>query len=232
VANKEGQPNEHSLLVSGHFDQPHLFKSAVGGGAAAISYRSIPVLEIQPLAREHGKFKHVRWLAVLDSSVLVFGSVASAQLELDRFLAQDRPDESLVRRLSRLRSKDQTWCLLSASSPRLPSLMRSLEVQAVLAEVNPELARLAQSGNELEVGLYFGRHVEFEYEVTLASPETGRDSAEPVRQARAEPSMTLSLMPELTATRDATSLHGLIQISMSHYNAWLASIRGGRSRVD
>src|SRR5215472_6946092 len=48
MADNEAQPNEHSLLVSGHFDQPQMFKSAVDGGAAVTIYRRIPVLEIQP----------------------------------------------------------------------------------------------------------------------------------------------------------------------------------------
>ena len=129
VANNEGQPNEHSLLVSGHFDQPQVFKSAADGGAAATNYRRIPVLEIQPFARERGVFHEVRWLAVLDSNVLVFGSVASTRQELDRYLAHSRADEALLRRLAHLRSKDQSWCVLSASigiSPLLSGTRKSI----------------------------------------------------------------------------------------------------------
>jgi hypothetical protein len=157
MTNNEGQPNEHSLLVSGHFDQPQVFKSAIDGGAAVTIYRRIPVLEIQPFAREHTTFKDVRWLTVLDSSVLVFGSVATAQLELDRYLAHSRADESLLRRLGYLRSKDQTWCILQVSPRPLSSLARNQEIHNALAELNPELAELAQFGNELEFGIYYGR---------------------------------------------------------------------------
>ena len=100
VANKDGQASEHSLLVSGRFDQPHVFKSAVDGGATVTNYGGIPVLEIQPFAREHRTFKGVRWLAILDSTVLVFGSVATTQIELNRYLLQNHADESLLRRLA------------------------------------------------------------------------------------------------------------------------------------
>jgi hypothetical protein len=232
VASKEGQPEEHSLLVSGHFNQRKVFKSAVDGGAAVSNYGRIPVLEVQPFAREHGMFKGVRWLAVLDSSELIFGSVAAMRLELDRYLAQIHTDESLVRQLARLRSKDQTWCLLSSSSRTLHSLTRGHEIHDVLAELSPELAEFAQSGNELEFGLYFGRQVEFDYEVTLASTESSRDSPDSLEQTRVERSRRASLLTTLNAARDANSLHGMIQISMSHYKAWLAGIRAERNPTD
>src|SRR5215472_9789622 len=48
MASDSGRLNEHSLLVSGNFDQPQIFKSAAEGGAVQTSYRGIPVLEIQP----------------------------------------------------------------------------------------------------------------------------------------------------------------------------------------
>jgi hypothetical protein len=167
TANNEGQAEERSLLASGHFDQPHVFKSAADIGAAVTNYRGIPVVELQPFARELGKLKSVRWLAVLDSSVLVFGSIASTRFEIDRSLDHTPADAALLGRLARLRSKDQTWCLLSASSPTFPSLSRGDEMHAVLVHLSPELAEFAQSGSELEFGLQYGRRVEFDFEVTL-----------------------------------------------------------------
>ncbi len=67
IAVNQGPLSEHSLLVSGHFDQPRLFRSATDGGAAVTDYRSVPVLVIQPLTRERGTLHDVRWLAILDS---------------------------------------------------------------------------------------------------------------------------------------------------------------------
>jgi hypothetical protein len=113
IANSPGLLSEHSLLVSGHFDQPHIYKSAVEGGATVTYYRGIPVLVIQPFAREQGAFNNVRWLAVLDSNILAFGTIATLQRELDRYIAHSPADSPLPNRLGRLRAKDQTWCLLS-----------------------------------------------------------------------------------------------------------------------
>ena len=226
VANRDGQPNEHSLLVSGHFDQRHVFKSASDGGTAVTNYRRIPILEIQPFAREHGRFHDVRWLAVLDSSILVLGSVASTRQELDRYLSHSQMDELLVRRLARLRSKDQTWCLLSASVQRLPSLIRDHEIHDVLAKLSPELAELAKSGNELEFGIHYGRRVDFEYEVTLTS--VGRIGPDSFRHS-VEPAKSESLLPTFKTTADAEAVHGDISVSMSRYKTWLAQIEPARS---
>jgi hypothetical protein len=44
-----GTLTEHSLLVSGHFDEAKIFRSAKDGGALSLKYRGIRVLEVQPL---------------------------------------------------------------------------------------------------------------------------------------------------------------------------------------
>jgi hypothetical protein len=150
ATNTDGQLNEHSLLISGHFDQPHVFKSAAEGGAAVTDYRSVPILVIQLLAREQGTLHDVRWLAILDSRVLVFGTIASTRLELDRYLEHSRTDEALLRRLAHLRSKDQTWCVLSAPVKNLSLPTWRQEIYAVLAMLNPELADLGWVGTSLE----------------------------------------------------------------------------------
>jgi hypothetical protein len=51
IADDTGYLREHGLMLSGHFDRERVYKSAEDGGAPVISYRGIPVLEIQPLAR-------------------------------------------------------------------------------------------------------------------------------------------------------------------------------------
>jgi hypothetical protein len=232
VANKEGRPGEHSLLVSGGFDQPQVFKSAADGGAAATNYRGIPLLEIQPFARERDTFKDVRWLAILDSRVLVFGTISSTRRELDRYLEHSQTDETLLRRLARLRRKDQTWCVLSPTVQALPSLTRGREIHDVLAKISPELAELAQSGSELEFGVHYGRRVEFEYEVAFASAAASRVSPNSPRQSPVEPSKSASLLPALGTAGDGNTRHGVIVVSMSRYKAWCAEIRGQRIPVN
>jgi hypothetical protein len=232
VANNDGQPKEHSLLASGHFDQPHVFRSVADGGAAVTNYRGIPVLEIPPFARERGMFHDVRWLAVLDSSVLVFGSIASMRLELDRYLAHSHTEESLLRRLGRLRSKDQTWCLLSASIRTTSSPARDQEIHRMLAELNPELAELSQFADEFEFGMHYGRHVEFEYEVVMSSRQ--RDSSERASLLASSPQspQSASLLPDLNIADAPDVLHGVIEVSASRYKDWLARVTHARSPLN
>jgi hypothetical protein len=225
VASKDEQPGGHSLLASGHFDQPRVFKSASDGGATVTHYRRIPIMEIQPFGRERSTLHDVRWLAVLDSSVLAFGSVSSTRLELDRYLSHTQADGPVLRRLAHLRSKDQTWCLLSASSGTLPSLTRSHEIHDVLAKLSPELAELAQSASELEFGVHYGRRVEFEYDVTFALDGASRigDSQDMTPVVAA---WSASLLPAPNTSRDANSVHGVILVSTPRYKEWLAQIAG------
>jgi len=228
----DGQLNEHSLLVSGHFDQLHVFKSAAEGGAAVADYRSVPILVIRPLARERGTLHDVRWLAILDSRVLVFGTIASTRLEVDRYLEHSRTDEALLRRLTHLRSRDQTWCVLSAPVRNLSLPTWGREIYAVLDKLNPELADLVQSGDELEFGLHYGRRVEFEYELTSASTAVKRVRPNSLRQSPVEPAKSASLLPALDKAGDANSLHRVIVVSTSRYNTWLAEISGRRIPVN
>jgi hypothetical protein len=103
---------EHSLLASGHFDQGLIYRSANRSvGASATKYRGIPVLVVQPFARESGSFHDVRWLAMMDSNLAVFGTIASVQRELDRHLDRSVADPALERRLAHLRRDDATWCV-------------------------------------------------------------------------------------------------------------------------
>ena len=71
-------------------------------------------LVLQPLERNRGTSNEVRWLAVIESNVAVFGTIASVQQELDRHLDHSAADLSLRQRLARLRRDDETWCVLAA----------------------------------------------------------------------------------------------------------------------
>jgi hypothetical protein len=218
IADKESELREHSLLVSGHFDKARIYKSATESGAILIGYRGIPVLEIQPFARERDSFKHVRWLAVLDSNVLVFGTIPTLRRELDRYSDRCPPDSSLLTRLAHLRSKDQTWSLLS---PRA----RNDEIRRLLSTLDPELTEIAQSGRALEFGIHYGRRVEFEYEITLDPKIVSSAPAQLHVESLADSKLGRSLLssPNTIAHRD--SARGLVTIPMTDYRAWLEEVK-------
>jgi hypothetical protein len=222
IANSTGLLSEHSLLVSGHFDQPHIYESAVEGGATVTYYRGIPVLVIQPFAREQGAFNNVRWLAVLDSNILAFGTIATLQRELDRYIAHSPADSPLLNRLGRLRAKDQTWCLLSP-------LTRNDEIRGLLATLDPKLANIARSGDSFELGIHFGRRVEFEYDVTVDSTVPGRAISQLVHSSVASENGA-SLLPALNIIGGDNAARGVVEVSMSRYRTWLAEVRRYKER--
>ena len=71
---------EHSILVSGIFNQERIFKAALQNGATVTDFKGIRVLVQQPFARELGTIKGVRWLAVVESKVALFGTRLSVEL--------------------------------------------------------------------------------------------------------------------------------------------------------
>lgn len=220
--------NEHSLLVSGHFDKQHVYESAIGSGAKVTGYRGIEIAEIPPFSRERKKVNEVRWLAILDSSLLVFGSIALAQLELDRFLAHSHADQSLLRRFDHLRSHDQTWCVLAGSISSLSSSSWRDEIRSTLATVNPDLAEQGLSAEEFEFGVFYGGKVEFEYFFHSASAAKRSTPVDPSKVAANEPIRPLALLSAVDTTAHTGTVHRVIAIPMSRYEEWLARISNRR----
>jgi hypothetical protein len=215
---------EHSLLVSGHFDKPRIYRFATENGATMSWYRGIEIAEIKPFGRERERFSEVRWLAILNSSVLAFGSIATTKTELDRFLDHSQSDESFLSRLDHLRSKDQTWCVLAGSVGKLSVPAREQEIRATLAAIDPELADSAISAEEFEFGLFYGRKVEFEYFLRRALVEEGRDPIASSNPAKHEQVWPNALLSALDAKERANTIHGVIAISVPRFEKWLTRI--------
>src|SRR5262249_30734673 len=149
---------EHSMMVHGHFDQARIYDSAVQGGATLSQYRGLPVLEIEPFARERDTFHDSRWLAIADSDLLFFGTITSVQQELNRYLDHSSADPVLTHRLSRLRQDNETWGVMSGAN-------RNPEVRQALAGLDRKMADLAGEAESFQFGIRYRRQVEFEYEV-------------------------------------------------------------------
>jgi hypothetical protein len=213
-----GAPAGHSLLASGHFDQGLIYRSAYGSGAGANAtrYRGIPVLAMQPFARERDSFHDVRWLAVMDSKLALFGTMDIVQQELDRYMAHSVADPALERRLAHLRRDDATWCVAT-----LPD--HNSEIKAVFKMLDGRLADLLRAGDTIEFGVRYGRQVEFEYEVGLAS----RHDAESV-QAFLQPPLIGPKEPSSLPVAHLMSVddgvRGVLKVSKERYEAWKAEV--------
>jgi hypothetical protein len=225
AAGTAGQLSEHSLLAGGNFDRDRIYKSAVDNGSSITHYRGVPVLVVPPFARERREFSEVRWLAIPEPAVLLFGSIASVQQELDRYQVRSSVDPRLAARLSRLRRNDATWCVLSppAWSP---------EMRNALAVIDPEMAAELKDGDAFQFGIHYGRYVEFEYEVAGNSGTATRSISNTLTQSLVGPEAGLALLPPIDRSTGNNTVHGIIKVSMTRYNAWLAEVSArGKSAV-
>jgi hypothetical protein len=208
---------EHSLLVSGHFDQGLIYRSAyTSSGANPTQYRGISAVVVQPFARERGTFKDTRWLVVIDSKLALFGTIASVQQELDRHLDHSVADPTLERRLAHLRRDDATWCAVTLPDDHS-------EIGAIFQILDSRLAELLRVGDTIQFGVHYGRQVEFEYEVGMLS---SRDT-EAIQRSH-EPSVTgmkeSSLLPVAEWIKVDGGVRGVLKVSKDRYEAWKAEV--------
>ncbi len=209
---------EHSLLMSGHFDQKRIFRAAVENGGRISEFRGIKVLVQKPLPRDLGRMQDVRWLAVIDSTVALFGTVSSVQQELDRQLAGSAVDPSLMQKLARLRRDDATWSVVGA-------IERNDKVWDALGSLDPVLANLTHDGDSFQFGVRYGRKVEVEYEIKSSSSASAQANSYSLTQSLVGGELRgSSLLPLHDVTEDSASLRGVVKVPMTRYKAWLDGV--------
>jgi len=213
----EALNEQNSLLASGNFDRDRIYRSAVSGGASVTRYRGVPVLVVPPLARERTEFNEVRWLAIPNPNILLFGSIASVQQELDRYLNRSPTDPRLVAKLARLRRDDNSWFLLYLLT--WPS-----DIRGPLAALNPKLAELLKDGDSLQFGIHYGRQIEFEYEITTSSTEGTQRISDSLSQSPAGLAKASALLCSTDAITEGNTVRGVIKVSTARYNAWLREV--------
>ena len=207
---------EHSLIASGHFDSRHIFKAAVENGAKESEYRGIRVLSIPPLERDQGISDDVRWLAVIDSRIALFGTIPMVHEELTRYLTGSQADGLLMERFSRLHSNDQSWFVLNSAA------LRNEMVRRPLASLDPVLAQPHHADDEFVLGIHFGKRVEIEYEDSSISSSEGGD------QPHTLPNVSQSTPPEANHLGSqffggrVTVLRKVIRFSKKQYDEFIA----------
>jgi hypothetical protein len=202
---------EHSILISGHFDQERIFKAAVQNGAKVTEFKGIRVLVQPPFARELDTIKDVRWLAVMDSNVALFGTRTSVEDELERYLAQSATDPLLMLKVSRLHNDNATWSVLGAFDV-------DNQLEQVFASLDPVLANLIHDRKSFQFGVHYGKKVELEYDVILPSaappPSISNFSGQSLVAGNSNGS---SLLPR----QDPAGVHRVVKITIAQYKAWL-----------
>ena len=210
----EGLISEHSLLASGHFDGPHIFKATMENGATKTEYVGIPVLIVPPRDRHKGISPDLRWLAFIDSQIAIFGTIAMVQEELSRYLARSPADLPLLGSLSHLHSTDQSWCVLT------PTIHNKEIVGRTLATLDPSLRRSDHANDGLIMGIHFGRRVEIEYERV---PDSG-NPGESQTQTKFSQAPTPGAPPMATYffSKNETIPHKVIRLSRKQYREFIA----------
>ena len=203
---------EHSILASGIFNQERIYKSAVQNGATVTEFKGIRVLVQPPFERELGTLKEVRWLAVLESKVALFGTRSSVELELLRYLARSAADPLLMQKVSRLRADNATWSVLG-------SFDIDNELEQVFGSLDPVLANLIHDRKSFQFGVRYGKKIELEYDVVAPSAAPAQSISNFSGQSLVEGNGNGS---SLLSRQDPAGLHGVVKLTTAQYKAWLA----------
>lgn len=117
-----------------------------------------------------------------------------------------------------MRSGEDTWCILNAPA-------RNPEIRDALAALDPKLSELTEKGDSLQFGIRYGRHIEFEYEITAAAGSSARNVSNALAQSIVGVPMTRSSLvsPQYSAEK-ASPEHGLVKVSRAQYGHWLAEV--------
>jgi hypothetical protein len=107
-----------------------------------------------------------------------------------------------------------------------------LERCRALAVINSERAAGLKDGDAFQFGIHYGRHVEFEYEITTNSSAATRSISDTLTQSLVGPEKGLALLPPIDMSTDNNTVRGIIKVSITRYNAWLAEVSArGKSTV-
>jgi hypothetical protein len=217
---------EHSLLASGVFGRASIFRYADGTRATIEDYRGINVMVVPPLQRERKYFTDLRWLAILESNIAIFGTISSVQCELDRYLDHSQTETMLVERLKYLSKKDATWSVVGTPLPG-PHLER------IFGRLDRGMGASLSGGGIFEVGFEFGLNqvtVHYQLEPVLS---TGEENPQ-IDSAQGRPSDSAGteadFLPHPGDRRRGKIIRGSLKVPVNRYDGWLTKmIAGGQS---
>jgi hypothetical protein len=208
-----GEVIHHSVLAKGHFDHTRIYDSLIRNGGGSRVYRGIEIATVpQAPSRANGADETALWLAVLDDRMLLLGSEAMIQEELDRYEAGLKTDPTLLQRVGQLDPDDVAWSMVGISA-------RRNEIDDFLSSLDPKLPRILSNGETLVFGVHFKRQIRLEFRV-LMNPASGADgvsepSTETLLQISHRSAFTF-LPPERQIVRAD------VLLSRKAYMRWLA----------
>jgi hypothetical protein len=214
---------QHSLIAVGRFNQSRIYNAAIQNHARVREYRGIEIIELDPFSREAGTFDDVRWLAVIESDLALFGTIAGVREELDRHLDHTPADSFLLERFGRLGSDDETWCLFAHT-------VQKEAVRQAFASLDPRLADVVRDQSDFQFGIHYGRRIRFDY----ASAEIANSNDPAIERRRTGSERpTDARMQSFTTTEktplDSHPVIGRLSVARTGYENWLNRLLNSKS---
>ena len=138
-------PGSHLVIAQGRFNLASI--ASTMAHPAKLSYDGVPVLAIETKA---GSTPAMRWLAVPQRELALFGTPSAVQVALDRFRSGAHADPQLLERLRNAHDRDAAWSSV-VLAPR--ALQASGKFQA--GALAPCLDRM----REVDLGIQIGKTV-------------------------------------------------------------------------
>src|SRR5579863_2335196 len=167
ATSERGELAEHLVLLAGRFDQKRVFKAARQNSARLVSYKGNEILVVDPLPRELNAMRDVRWLAILNDEVAIFGTQQMVSQVIDRAAERADIDPALAEKISRLRSDVNSWDVLA-----MPSDMLARHFE--LGRMDAAWTAVLDSADEVELGIRYGGKARVDFAVHSASQEQTR----------------------------------------------------------
>jgi hypothetical protein len=209
---------EHSLLVSGRFDANRILHNA-NINEVTDAKDGVRIAVVKPFDRERSSFNEQRLLGIIDSRYILFGTAASVEQEIGRYLNGSRPDISIIERLQRLQRGADSWSLLSP-------VRFSPYLREVLSQLAPELGSVGEHGCAFEFGMRYGWfRVEVEYSFSSVCVSDSENQAETATErVLLGPRAGWSFAPAVAGTGE---YGGKIKVSRARYDEWIQNSHCG-----
>jgi hypothetical protein len=214
---------DHLLLVAGHFNRTRVWQSAIGSGSTSINYKGHELLEIRPFKREHRSMPDVRWMAILNNRVLVFGVPNLVARALAREERGQPADPILLQRLGQLHPDVNSWSIIAVATPVLARHMAPHIFPA-------SLETILKDADEVELGIHYGRSARIDFSVHTGNDDFAKQLFDNAQVVLA--SFTRDTHSHLQVeTDDQHRIHGSVTVREKLFDQWLAAVERSRSRI-
>ena len=207
----DGELTEHLVLVAGRFDTERIFHSVQMNGAESREFEGQAVMLIKPFEREKNDMVQIRWLAILDGKVGLFGTPSLVQQAIRRYASHANADMILRERLSVLRSDVSSWNVL-VGVPR--------GVKGFLLHPGSRWRPLLEDADVLMIAARFGPKVRVDFSVHAPENRGGDFFRNKANSFAAVFELQRPHSPLRNLLYETNHVQGSIEMSMEQFESW------------